>query len=198
MIEKINNPKTELYLKFKNFVLSPQFSWFWISESTPRYDIDGYENISHFSHTFLSRSGPGDIFYTKENCQHIGYAHNVFLEVARANGISPLVVYRINANAVFPTSSMKYTVPHYDHVFPHKNMLIYLTNPNGGDTVCEGESFLAEEDDVIIMEGEHCHKPPSNDRRIVLIYTFLDLELRNRCEEGLKLLKENKMECEFK
>ena len=191
MIQKLYNPKTELYLKFKNFVLDSKFSWFWISESTPGYEEGNYENIPYFSHTFLVRSGYEDRFYAKTNCQHIDYAHDVFLEISRTNNIEPLVVYRMNANAVFPTSSMKYSIPHHDHVFPHKNMLIYLTDPNGGDTVCDGESFLAEEDDVIIMEGEHFHKPPSSGRRVVLIYTFLDWELRNRCDDGLRLLNEN-------
>ena len=191
MIKKIINPKTDLYKSFKSHVLGADFSWYWLPESTPGYYKKGYDNIPHFSHSFLTRSPYQDIFYTRANSVHIDFAHDVFLEICKANNIEPVVIYRMNANLVLPTESMKYSVPHTDHKYPHKNMLVYLTDPNGGDTACEGENFLASEDDVIIMEGEHCHRPPIKDRRIVLVYTFLDCELRDRCFSGLELLNKN-------
>jgi len=189
MIQKLYNPKTDFYKYFKDFILGPHFGWHWLDESTPGYEKEHHENLGHYSHSFLMRSAFEDRFYPKTNSAYIEQAQQLFLEIARANKIEPYVIYRMNANAVHPTSSMKYSVPHHDHKYPHKNMLVYLTDPSGGDTVCEGESFLAEEDDVIIMEGEHCHKPPHTGRRVVLVYTFLDHELIGRCYQGLNLLK---------
>ena len=64
------------------------------------------------------------------------------------------------------------TLPHTDHDFPHKNMLIYLTDA-GGSTFVEGEEFAPEEDDVIIFQGEHWHELPKQKRRVVLVMTYI-------------------------
>ena len=56
--------------------------------------------------------------------------------------------------------------------FPHKNMLIYLTDA-GGSTFVEGEEFAPEEDDVIMFEGLHWHKLPRKERRVVLVMTYI-------------------------
>jgi len=86
-------------------------------------------------------------------------------------------VYRINANAVHPVESNILTVPHNDHEFPHKNMLIYLTN-TGGDTIVFDEGgkkhhFTPVEDDIVVFEGLHCMVPPKSGRRVVLVATYL-------------------------
>ena len=69
---------------------------------------------------------------------------------------------------------------HVDHNFPHKNMLVYLTDPQGGSTIVEDEDtnrkeYLAKEDNVLLFDGQsaHCARPPSKDVRIVLVFTFL-------------------------
>ena len=51
-------------------------------------------------------------------------------------------------------------------------MLIYLTDA-GGSTFVEGEEFAPEEDDVIIFEGMHWHKLPKEERRVVLVMTYI-------------------------
>ena len=83
---------------------------------------------------------------------------------------------RCNVNAVEPPYDHQYmdaiTQPHMDHEFPHKNMLIYLTDA-GGSTIVEGEEFAPEEDDVIIFEGMHWHKLPKKERRVVLVMTYI-------------------------
>ena len=46
---------------------------------------------------------------------------------------------RINFNLTFPFGD-KPSIPHVDHNFPHKNMLIYFTD-TGGDTIIGGDNF---------------------------------------------------------
>ena len=76
-------------------------------------------------------------------------------------------------NAVAPSDKRNIiSVPHEDHEYPHKNMLIYLTDA-GGSTFVEGEEFAPEEDDVIIFEGIHWHELPKQKRRVVLVMTYI-------------------------
>ena len=51
-------------------------------------------------------------------------------------------------------------------------MITYLTDPDGGETVCEGEGFVGQEDDVIVMDGWHHHRPPARKRRVVIVSTY--------------------------
>ena len=78
-------------------------------------------------------------------------------------------------NCVHPTQNRVLSVPHQDHEnLPHKNLLIYLTDCDGGETRVEGNEFFAKEDDIITWDSQyHNHRPPSTQRRIVLVATYL-------------------------
>ena len=79
----------------------------------------------------------------------------------------------MGANCDHATESGDPDQPHYDHEFPHKNLLIYFSDTNGGYTMVDDERYDGEENDVIIFDGLHYNKPPSKGRRIVLITTFI-------------------------
>ncbi len=175
MIDKLSNPKTERYFELKNLILrDTKFKWIWYGNTTPELNEDGYDNFGFYLHPFLTRPTPLAKCYSEPSSDYILYANNVVAEIMDFNGIDPKVFYRICANCVHPTETGNYSVPHVDHEFPHKNFLIYLTDPQDGDTVVDGEKYLGEEDDVIIFEGKHYHRPPSKGRRIVLIATYHD------------------------
>ena len=78
----------------------------------------------------------------------------------------------LNATHPHPEQTSLKTSLHNDHNFPHKNMLVYLTDA-GGSTFVEGEEFAPEEDDVIIFQGEHWHELPKQKRRVVLVMTYI-------------------------
>ena len=193
-IVKLNNPKTSNYHNIKKFILSPVFPWTYCAESTPNTNnqLDGYKwssrrhlkedvkihNTRMYTHTFLLRSGP-DILYATPESSYIKdilpIYHDIFnanYEVMKDFGM----MCRCNVNAVEPPYDHQYidsiTQPHLDHEFPHKNMLIYLTDA-GGSTFVEGEEFAPEEDDVIVFEGMHWHKLPKEERRVVLVMTYI-------------------------
>ena len=169
------NPKTDNYINFKNLVLSSNFTWF-RSEAIKEDDIKldkNFDNYSYLSHMFLRR--PVDAcLYSKENSQYVEYIHQIFREIADFNKLDPQVIYRMNANAVYPTEKKLPSPLHVDHNFPHNNMIIYLTDLHGGSTMVEGKEYMANEDDVLIFDGKlHCARPPRKDVRIVLVITFL-------------------------
>ena len=174
MITKLINARTEKYLQFKHFILNGDFKWIWLKETTPYLNEDGYDNFGFYVHPFITRPSKSTGYHSHPSSDHISTARNVILEILKNNEITPKVIYRMSANCVHPTATNRYSIPHVDHEFPHKNLLIYLTDPQGGETVVEGEKYLGKEDDVIMWEeGMHYHRPPSAGRRIVLITTFL-------------------------
>ena len=169
----LKNPKTDTYKNFKNLVLSADFSWFRMAHTAFEDHQEGHEDFPFLSHKFLTR--PLDYcLYSKVNSQYIDEMERVFREIAFANNIDPQVIYRMNANAVYPTENNLPSPLHVDHDFPHNNMIIYLTDPQGGSTMVEGKEYMASEDDVLIFDGNsHCARPPRKDVRIVLVITFL-------------------------
>ena len=63
---------------------------------------------------------------------------------------------------------------HVDHSFPHRNIIMYLTDA-GGDTVVNDEVYSPKEDGVIMFEGEHYHHFPMKDARIDFVDTYLSV-----------------------
>ena len=175
MFTKLETPDTPEYSDFKKLVLSANFGWSYNSMATgySKYVAgNGYSDLAFYSHSFLHGPSPSHGLYSKVNSEHIDLVEVLLDQIFSLNNLKVEVVYRINANAVHPVESNILTVPHNDHEFPHKNMLIYLTDA-GGSTFVEGEEFAPEEDDVIIFEGLHWHQLPKHKRRVVLVMTYI-------------------------
>jgi len=144
-------------------VLSDDFPWFY--EKNPKDDF------SFYSHVLIERPHY-DRRYPISTSQFTDLANDVFNDIVNHNNLQVDCLYRMNINAVHPWFyNPDTTAPHLDHDFPHKNFLLYFTDA-GGDTICEGQRHEPIEDDVIIFEGEHCHRFPLRDRRVVLVATY--------------------------
>ena len=178
-IQRLKNPKTNLYLEFKSYVLSSNFPWYWYDKAVP-FDLlnEGHHNVPFFSHEFLTRpdAGGSGLKFPKVSSEQAANLSNMFLEILKYNEIDLNCFLRINANCVLPNERVLNTVPHKDHEFPHKNIVIYLTN-SGGKIFVDGESHDPEEDDVVVFDGlEHYVQTPKqteiSTRRIVLVATF--------------------------
>ena len=180
MFTKLETPDTPEYSDFKKLVLSANFGWSYNSMATgySKYVAgNGYSDLAFYSHSFLHGPSPSHGLYSKVNSEHIDLVEVLLDQIFSLNNLKVEVVYRINANAVHPVESNILTVPHNDHEFPHKNMLVYLTN-TGGDTIVFDEGgkkhhFTPVEDDIVVFEGLHCMVPPKSGRRVVLVATYL-------------------------
>ena len=168
---QLKNPKTEKYNKFKTFVLSQNFPWFYYESS-----VIGKPQ-PFFSHGFLIR--PNDHLHTGgkkypiSNSVHVDHMEEVFQEIADFNNIGVNCIYRMNANVTEPLKNVERSSSHVDHYFHHENMLIYLTDA-GGKTVVGNDSHNPREDDIIIFGGEpHFHYYPREKRRVVLVATYV-------------------------
>lgn len=174
----INNPKSTLYYDLKELTLSDNFPWFYNPKATPEdTDVEEYQDLPFYSHTFLSRpkwNSLGNTYYPQEQSVLMRQYYPLLEEIIVANDLEVNALLRFNANCVHPTRDQRLTIPHNDHPFPHKNLLIYLTS-SGGETMLVDKQLVHEpkEDDIIVFEGLHCMRPPKLDRRIVLVATFI-------------------------
>ena len=176
MISEIENPNSINYTNLKQTITSSYFPWHWVDSSTTElHDSTMYESFGYYSHCFLGAPGGADqkILYSHPNSNFLGQVHDVIVEILNCNNIYPQVIFRLQANCVHPTKNGKPSVPHRDHTFPHKNILIYLTDTYCGDTIVEGKKYSGKENSSIVFEGEHYHLPPNEGRRVVLVGTFL-------------------------
>lgn len=150
MLQKLINPISPNYLTAKEFILGKQFSWGYNS-STVTWEDDN--DFGFYTHSFLDRPDPAvNRYHSKPASKNMDAMVKVFTELIVENGLNINIIYRLAANAVEPQLDIKTSPEHVDHDFPHKNMLIYLTDA-GGDTVCEGERHNPKEDDVILLKG---------------------------------------------
>ena len=168
------NPKTAAYRDLKRLVLSNRFHWCRCSKTVTINvsEKEANDDYPFLSHIFLCR--PDEFcLYPHPQSEHVELIEKVFREIADVDELNNHLIFRMNANAVYPTEKNLPSPIHVDHLFDHKNMVIYLTNPQGGSTIVEGKEYLAKEDQVLIFDGKHCARPPSKDVRIVLVITFL-------------------------
>ena len=161
MFNKLKTPDTEEYKELKGLILSPMFSWHVNDQATAFLDpTKGYSDLWFYSHSFLhgpnhpDNPRPDHNKYPKVNSNYMDLMDIVVDQIFELNRVRCHCIYRINANSVYP--QMKggiLTQPHVDHQFPHKNLLVYLTD-SGVDTICfddEGKKhhYTPSEDDIV-------------------------------------------------
>ena len=175
-IIQLKNPRTETYQQCKSLVFDENFPWYFTKKTVPihsNYDRSKHTEISFFAHGLLTRPhySTGHRYPVPES-EYLEYYERMLMEIFECNNIQVGCIFRMCLNLVCPCSGVQLTVPHQDHIYPHKNILVYFTDA-GGETYCESDVHDPREDDIIIFEGEHYHKLPEKDARIVFVATYL-------------------------
>tara|TARA_R100000005_G_C4888667_1_gene136649 strand:+ start:57 stop:602 length:546 start_codon:yes stop_codon:yes gene_type:complete len=180
MIKILQNPKTDRYLELKKNVLSDNFPWYWCPESTGgNPEVEGHRNIPYYSHPLLGR--PDVRKFSQVTSVYLEPYIKVAEEILEHNGMrSNYFFLRACINCVHPMSGIQYCIPHVDHDFPHKNLIMYFTN-SGGNTYVKGgqyfkkyEEYVPKEDDVVLFSGEHYMQVPKEERRIIIVSTLFE------------------------
>ena len=185
-IQRVENPITETYKKLKDNILGQLFPWSWgektitqewqSSEYIEDTAVGQHEDFGFYSHGFLMRPVKNtDVTccYPTVSSPFTQNAHDLVTEILDFNRVKYDLIFRMAANCVHPTETRLASPPHEDHPWPHTNLLIYLTDPFKGETVVEEKKFFGKEDDVILFQGVHYHRPPEKNRRIVFVATFI-------------------------
>lgn len=184
-IETLFNPKTPSYLHLKEQVTGRDMPWYSMLETV---DVDTTEqDYGFFSHAVLL--GPSkaighqlwNLFSTPVSPDYLPLTQQVVREILDANKLDYSCIYRMNFNLCLHKGENVTSPLHTDLHFPHKILLIYMSNFSGGETVVEidGVKHLSkpEEDKIIHVDGKYQHgvNYPSgiHDRRIVLNVCYI-------------------------
>jgi len=164
MIKLLDNPKTDTYNELKTLVLSQEFPW---------YYMDSGDGLSYFGHITINR--PENLYSTAVS-PHTLLFGEVMIDLIHSNGLvknaKGFHLVRGSVNLVLPSNGRQFSDKHIDHLFPHINLIAYLTS-SGGRTICGEEEHNPKEDDVIVMDGEHYMELPKKERRIILLATLM-------------------------
>jgi len=172
ILKELKNPITEKYLELKKCILSRNFPWFY-DVTTPLE-----EGIPFFSHTVLARPTE-QLLAPKINSNYFDLAIEVLSQIIKYNNLEVNSFMRINANLVISHGGGVACDKHCDHMFPHKNLLIYLNQASGPTVSINSydnieEYFHPKEDAIITFEGEHYYYQPNiGEKRIVLVATYI-------------------------
>ena len=131
------------------------------------------QNVPFYTRTFIRR--PEIRKYPsvdQSDPSEVDNVVKVVSEIFEHNNIPLHSLLRLSVNAVHPEKEVISSYPHYDHDFPHQNLIIYLTDA-GGSTFVDGEEHNPKEDDVIHFTGQHYHKTPAENRRVILVATMV-------------------------
>jgi hypothetical protein len=176
-IKQLKNPLTEEYKLLKEYILGTQIAWHWKPDSVPQ---STKESIEFLSHSVIERTSPSDgHLYPKTYSSTVDACENVLFQIFSYNNILPNTVLRINFNLTLQSCKKTSTSPHTDHLYEHKNLIIYLNESDGETVICdESDNDLEfsepEEDKIIIFSGRHYHfLPMKSRRRVVMVCTFI-------------------------
>lgn len=120
----------------------------------------------HFYNQPLDRNGVKN--------KHYHFFKSLLLSITKKHNIDVKEIYRMAINVTFNNGSIKESLLHIDHPFPHKQLLLYC-NDSVGDTVIPSlnKSITPKENKAIIFDSVN-HKLifPENGIRIVCVFTF--------------------------
>ena len=173
MIKELKNPITEKYLAFKNLVFDNNFSWYTNTSTLKEYGTIFY------GHSLLERPCMDGFSVSRIRSDYFDDVLEILVEIAKYNNLHIHYFLRMHVNATHNYGGGFACDPHYDHIFPHKNLLIYLNQASGPTVVIDSENrteeyFHPKEDAIITFEGKHYqYQPNVGERRIVLVATYV-------------------------
>jgi len=167
---------TEQQQKFIDLVLSNDFLWTILDEP-----VEGYP-VKHVSmmHIISARrkdlsENPGTI-----DSEYYYQAKDIFDTICENNNIEPKIIYRMCFNTTVHYSNQHSGI-HKDHMFEHKNFILYLNDFSNGSTFLFDESknltkeIKSQKNKVVFFDGYHAQGfCKENERRVVLVVTFGD------------------------
>lgn len=180
-------PKEQEYID--NFILSQNFPWYWQGaqtlENCPKSDKElEYYNGSYLSHILLQRTENPEQSHMTRPTTHYSHSYEFFMEIFHRymveNGLKYTKIYRANLNLNWHNPG-NHTKPHKDHVFPHYNFIMYLTDCSKGNTLVWSDDFSASYSSpckkntaITFKELWHAHEyPEQGQRRVVFVTTYI-------------------------
>ena len=166
-------------------VLADSFPWFYqgfqtYGENIPIKLLPRVYNASFFSHVLLL-SSPSIDQEGAVNSTHFDFFNEIFQRWLEQQNIDCHRIYRAAVNLVEYVDK-EMTVPHTDHLYAHKNWIMYLNTVDSAETVLFDAdynitaSIPCKQYDAVTFGGDlHAHRfPPKYQRRLAVVFTYMD------------------------
>ena len=166
-------------------VLADGFPWFYqglqtYGENIPVKLLPKVHNASFFCHILLSASPSAEQEGTV-NSTHFDFFNNIFQRWLEQHKIDCHFIYRAAVNLVEHVDK-EMTVPHTDHLYPHKSWIMYLNTVDSAETVLFDADYNitanipCKQYEAVTFGGElHSHRyPPKYQRRLAVVFTYMD------------------------
>lgn len=172
MINVLKFPKTKEYSQLKSFLFSKDCPYCYHSTTTP-FSKSGYSNISMYMHQIIKRPEESEFNVPEVLSDLAQISIPVCQKILDYNEIDFSSFLRMCVNVTSSCDKILKSVPHVDHYYDHKNLIIYFSS-TGGRTFVGNESYDPVEDSAITFNSEtHYQETPKSGRRIVLVATYI-------------------------
>lgn len=177
----------------ENYVMGPHFPWFWQDRQTFNDEGDIPDEVKKYvksfngpflSHTLLHRIEDESVKHTerppKDISTHFEFFMELFHRFMSENNLKYKNIFRANLNLTWHCSNL-HSAPHFDHTWPHKNFIMYLTNCEQGQTIVWPDDFSASymipcKKYTAVTFDQHWHAqryPSLSSKRVVLVITYI-------------------------
>lgn len=170
LIEDENILNEEEKNLISNKILGDEFPFYWNS-----FQVHG-DSYPYFSHVLLHRN------MNEANSFVFEFFYKILLKFCNKHSIRLEKIYRGSINLLYPIENVKIGTIHKDHEnFSHKQFILYLSNPNNGNTYLYNENkeliktIEAKQFKAVCFDNcNHSVGFPDKDRRVIAIFTFND------------------------
>jgi hypothetical protein len=168
-IEDNNFLNNEEKFKIKNEIINNDYFPFYWNDNQTKND-----NLPFLSHILLDRRNSkiqSGLYY---------FFEKILIKFCEKHKINLNKIFRGAINLTYPLNVKKGKL-HVDHEFSHKQLIIYLNESNGGDTLLYNNNkklikrIEPKEFKIICFENcLHTLTYPKSGRRVICIMTFND------------------------
>ena len=168
----------------QNILYDGNFPWYRAPYQTRGTDVDPsiadkVANPTFLNHVLMERNNeptiPGRVSSDAYN-----FFYKIFRRWCQENYIKINVIHRANLNLI-TYNNKEFTIPQFDHEWPHFNWVMYLNTVEDAPTIVFNndltinKTFSAVENTAVCFEGYlHAHGFPRdpNQHRFVAVFTF--------------------------
>jgi len=157
-----------------NVVLKDNFPWYFMDNAVNKNDKNWF-----FFHIVVKRPEQCNEHENRVNSEHANFFIEVLDNFCKKNKIEYTKVFRIAVNLVVP-NGVKESFIHEDHDFPHKQLIVYLTDNKESTTNIYSSDYKTllhsikteKFKGVTFDKVPHSVTLPKKDRRVVIVYTY--------------------------
>ena len=134
----------------------------------------------NFRHQVIARADKDAQLPGIENSELVDFTRGLLSTFCTKHKIKYKLIYRASINVTMPNNVVYKVGKHKDHLFPHKQLLIYLNNSYDGDTVIldyKDKKYKIVSPKIykgiMFSSTNHYHYLPTQGTRVVMIITFI-------------------------